>query len=213
MRWLLNSEREGRDMTREQDEPAGGGRRLLSRRTVLTTMGAVPILTVTASVMAATDASAAAANINPSAPKQTIKGFGAMSHAAWIGDLTAAQRDTAFGAGEGRLGFSLLRIPVGESQSDWGRDLATAQRAVALGATVFASPWNPPASMTETFTRGSQTNAKRLKYSAYGAYAQHLNDFTTYMRNNGVNLYAISVQNEPDYASTWTWWTAAEIVQ
>ena len=32
------------------------------------------------------------------------------------------------------------------------------------------------------------------------------------MRNNGVNLYAISVQNEPDYASEWTWWTSTEIV-
>lgn len=199
-------------MTKEQQDPAAGERRLLSRRTVLTTMGAVPILTVAASAVWATEASAAAANINPSAPRQTIRGFGAMSHAAWIGDLTAAQRDTAFGTGDGHLGFTVLRIPVNENQSDWSRDLATAQRAVALGATVFASPWNPPASMTETFTRGSQTNAKRLKYSAYGAYAQHLNDFTTYMRNNGVDLYAISVQNEPDYASTWTWWTADEIV-
>ncbi|MER7284001.1 cellulose binding domain-containing protein [Dactylosporangium sp. NPDC000244] len=197
-------------MNQDQQEP--GESRLLSRRAVLTTVGAVPILTVAASVLGATEASAATANVNPSAPRQTIRGFGAMSHAVWAGDLTAAQRDTAFGTGEGRLGFSLLRIPVNENQSDWGRDLATAQRAAALGATVFASPWNPPAGMTETFTRGSQTNAKRLKYSAYGAYAQHLNDFTTYMRNNGVNLYAISVQNEPDYASTWTWWTATEIV-
>ena len=134
-----------------------------------------------------------------------------MAHAAWIGDLTAAQRDTAFGTGEGRLGFSVLRIPVNENQADWSRDLATAQRAVALGATVFASPWNPPASMIETFTRGNQTNARRLRYSSYGAYAQHLNDFTTYMRNNGVNLYGISVQNEPDYAADWTWWTSAEM--
>jgi glucuronoarabinoxylan endo-1,4-beta-xylanase len=213
MRWLLNGEREGRDMTRERNEPAAGERRLLSRRTVLTTMGAVPVLTVAASIMAATDASAAAANINPSAPKQTIKGFGAMVHSAWMGDLTAAQRTTAFSAGDGQLGFSILRIPVGESQSDWGNDLATAKRAAELGATVFASPWNPPATMIETFTHGSQTNAKRLKSSSYGAYAQHLNDFTTYLRNNGVNLYAISVQNEPDYATDWTWWTSAEIVK
>ncbi len=202
----------GETVTQDQNESVGSERRLLSRRTVLTTVGAASVVTVAASIMKATDAVAAAANINPSAQKQTIRGFGAMCHAAWIGDLTAAQRETAFGTGDGRLGFSLLRIPVNENQSDWSRDLATAQRAVALGATVFASPWNPPASMTETFTHGSQTNAKRLKYSSYGAYAQHLNDFTTYLRNNGVNLYAISVQNEPDYASTWTWWTATEIV-
>ena len=200
-------------MKQDQNEPVSGERRLLSRRTVLTTVGAVPVLTVVASVVGATEAAAATANINPSAQRQTIRGFGGMAHAAWIGDLTAAQRDTAFGAGEGRLGFSVLRIPVGENQSDWSRDLATAKRAVELGATVIASPWNPPASMIETFTRGSQTNAKRLRYSSYGAYAQHLNDFTTYMRNNGVNLYGISVQNEPDYATDWTWWTSAEIVR
>ncbi|GIM96224.1 hypothetical protein Ato02nite_080170 [Paractinoplanes toevensis] len=136
-----------------------------------------------------------------------------MSHAAWIGDLTAAQRTTAFSNGEGQLGFSILRIPVGENSSDWSRDLATAKRAVELGATVFASPWNPPASMIETFTRNGVANQKRLKAGSYAAYATHLNDFTTYMKNNGVNLYAISMQNEPDYASEWTWWTTGEITK
>ncbi|GGQ24619.1 glucuronoxylanase xynC [Streptosporangium pseudovulgare] len=191
----------------------GGERRPLSRRTVLATMGALPVLTAAASVLGASEAAAATAVIDPSVRRQTIRGFGGMAHAAWAGDLTAAQRDTAFGAGEGRLGFSILRIPVGENQSDWSRDLATAKRAVELGATVFASPWNPPAGMVETFTRGSQTNAKRLRYGSYAAYAQHLNAFSTYMRNNGVNLYGISVQNEPDYAHDWTWWTPTEMVR
>ncbi|MER7364643.1 RICIN domain-containing protein [Nonomuraea wenchangensis] len=172
-------------------------------------MGALPVLAATARPASA----AGPVVIDPSARRQTIRGFGGMAHAAWIGDLTAAQRDTAFGAGEGRLGFSVLRIPVPENQADWSRDLATARRAVELGATVIASPWNPPASMVETFVRGSQTNARRLKYGSYGAYAQHLNDFTTYMRNNGVNLYGISVQNEPDYAQDWTWWTPTEMVR
>lgn len=201
-------------MTQGQNEPVSGDRGLLSRRSVLATIGALPVLAGTASVLGASAAAAAAAVvIDPSAQRQTIRGFGGMTHAAWAGDLTAAQRDTAFGTGDGKLGFSILRIPVGENQSDWSRDLATAKRAVELGATVFASPWNPPASMTETFVRGSQTNAKRLKYSSYAAYAQHLDAFTTYMRNNGVNLYGISVQNEPDYAQDWTWWTSAEIVR
>ncbi|MEU6741642.1 cellulose binding domain-containing protein [Streptosporangium sandarakinum] len=200
-------------MTQDQNEPVGGERRPLSRRTVLATMGALPVLTAAASVLGASEAAAATAVIDPSVRRQTIRGFGGMAHAAWAGDLTAAQRDTAFGAGEGRLGFSMLRIPVGENQSDWSRDLATAKRAVELGATVFASPWNPPAAMVETFTRGSQTNAKRLRYSSYAAYAQHLNAFSTYMRNNGVNLYGISVQNEPDYAHDWTWWTPTEMVR
>lgn len=129
-------------MTQDQIGPVSGERRSMSRRVVLTTLGAVPVAAATAA-LGATKASAAPASINPSASRQTIKGFGAMAHAAWIGDLTAAQRETAFGTGEGRLGFSVLRIPVGESQADFGRDLATAKRAVELGVTVFASPWNP----------------------------------------------------------------------
>ncbi|HUR07565.1 MAG TPA: hypothetical protein VM347_33830, partial [Nonomuraea sp.] len=184
-------------MTQGRNEPVGSERRSLSRRTVLAAMGAVPVLTATTSAVGSSGAAAATAAatavIDPSAQRQTIRGFGGMTHTAWIGDLTAAQRDTAFGTGEGRLGFSVLRIPVPENQADWSRDVATARRAIELGATVIASPWNPPAQMIETFTRGSQTNAKRLRYSAYGAYAQHLNDFTTYMRTNGVNLYGISV--------------------
>ncbi|GAA4515200.1 RICIN domain-containing protein [Nonomuraea ferruginea] len=183
----------------------------VSRRTMLATMGALPVIAATARPAGAT--AAAAAVIDPSAGRQTIRGFGGMTHSAWIGDLTAAQRDTAFGTGEGRLGFSVLRIPVPENQADWSRDLATARRAIELGATVIASPWNPPAHMVETFVRGSQTNARRLRYDMYGAYAQHLNDFNGFLRNNGVNLYGISVQNEPDYAHEWTWWTPAEMVR
>ncbi|WP_328752752.1 glucuronoxylanase [Streptomyces sp. NBC_00285] len=204
-------------MTENRNEPASGERRSPSRRTVLATVGALPVLTAAASVtgtIAAAGATAATtAVIDLSATRQTIRGFGGMSHTAWAGDLTAAQRDTAFGTGDGQLGFSLLRIPVAEDRTAWNRDLATAKRAAELGAAVIASPWNPPASMVETFVHGSQTNARRLRYDMYGAYAQHLNDFTTYLRNNGVNLYGISVQNEPDYAQDWTWWTPTEMVR
>nr|WP_234021680.1 glycoside hydrolase family 30 beta sandwich domain-containing protein [Streptomyces sp. 351MFTsu5.1] len=180
-------------------------------------MSALPVLaaTTTPAVGAPRTPSLAAATVtvDPSATRQTIRGFGGMNHPLWIGDLTAAQRDTAFGNGDGQLGFSVLRIFVSEDRANWSREVATAKRAVELGATVFASPWNPPAQMVETFVHGSQTNAKRLRSSMYGAYAQHLNDFVTFMRNNGVNLYAISVQNEPDYAQDWTWWTPAEMTR
>jgi glucuronoarabinoxylan endo-1,4-beta-xylanase len=203
--------------TQGRNEPVNGERKSPSRRTVLATMGALPVLTATTSAVGASGTAsataAATAVIDPAARRQTIRGFGGMTHSAWIGDLTAAQRDTAFGTSEGRLGLSVLRIPVPENQADWSRDLATAKRATELGATVIASPWNPPAHMVETFVHGTQTNARRLRYTMYGAYAQHLNDFNTFMRNNGVNLYGISVQNEPDFAQDWTWWTPAEMVR
>ncbi|WP_438448434.1 carbohydrate-binding protein [Gorillibacterium sp. sgz5001074] len=151
--------------------------------------------------------------VNVSAEKQLIRGFGGINHPAWAGDLTASQRETAFGNDANELGFSVLRIYVDENKDNWYRELDTAKNAIAHGAIVFASPWNPPSSMTETFNHNGDTAAKRLRYDKYAAYAQHLNDFVTYMKNNGVNLYAISVQNEPDYAHTWTWWTPQEILR
>ncbi len=207
-------------MTQDTHEPESCERKPPSRRTVLAAMGAVPVLTATASASASASAKGNAgtaatttAVVDPAARRQTIRGFGGMTHAAWIGDLTAAQRDTAFGTGEGRLGLSVLRLPVPENRADWSRDVATAKRAAELGATVFASPWNPPAHMVETFVHGSQTNARRLRHDMYGAYARHLNDFNAFLRNHGVNLYGISVQNEPDYAHDWTWWTPGELVR
>lgn len=202
-------------MAERRHGPASGGRGLPSRRAVLGTLGTAGVLGAFPVLGAARPAAALAVSvvIDPSAVRQTVRGFGGMSHTAWIGDLTTAQRDTAFGAGDGQLGFSLLRIPVPEDRAAWSRDLATAQRASALGAAVIASPWNPPAAMTETFVRGTQTDARRLRYDMYAAYAQHLNDFAVHLRSNGVNLYGVSVQNEPDYAHDWTWWTPAEMVR
>ncbi|WP_461036810.1 glucuronoarabinoxylan endo-1,4-beta-xylanase XynC [Streptomyces mayteni] len=204
-------------MTSRRDDSPVTEQQPPSRRAVLATMGALPVIataTPTAAAASAPPAVAAAdVIVNPSAARQTIRGFGGMNHTVWISDLTAAQRDTAFGGGEGQLGFSVLRIPVHEDRANWSREVATARRAIELGATVIASPWNPPANLVETFVRGSQTNARRLRYDSYGAYAQYLDDFVVFMRNNGVNLYAISVQNEPDYAHDWTWWTPTEMIR
>lgn len=152
------------------------------------------------------------ATVNLGTTAQLIRGFGGINHPVWAGDLTAAQRETAFGNGAGQMGMSVLRIWVSDKPSEWSRELATAKRAQELGLLIFASPWNPPAGMTELFTRNGTANQKRLKASSYAAYAQHLIDFVTYMKNNGINLYAISVQNEPDWGHDWTWWTPQEML-
>ncbi|WP_110822792.1 carbohydrate-binding protein [Paenibacillus illinoisensis] len=175
---------------------------------LLACLTALPLMLTPTHVSAASDA-----NINLSSEKQLIKGFGGINHPAWIGDLTVAQRETAFGNGPNQLGFSILRIYVDENRNNWYREVATAKRAIEQGALLFASPWNPPSDMVETFNRNGDTNAKRLRYDKYAAYAQHLNDFVTYMKDNGVDLYAISVQNEPDYAHEWTWWTPQEMLR
>lgn len=138
---------------------------------------------------------------------QTIRGFGGINHPEWAGDLTQAQRQTAFGNGENELGLTVLRVFVNPDSSQWNRALPTAQFATQMGVTVFASPWEPPASLTES---GGSNGKLHLPKSNYAAYAKHLNDFGTYMKNNNVDLYAISVQNEPDYASEWTYWSTDE---
>ena len=150
--------------------------------------------------------------INLNNTHQEIMGFGGMNHPTWAGDLTSSQRETAFGNGTNQLGFQVLRIWVDSDRNNWYKELATAKAALAKGAIVFATPWNPPSNLCETFYKNGSANAKRLKHDKYAAYAQHLNDFVTYMRNNGVELYGISVCNEPDYGHDWTWWTESEVV-
>ena len=157
-------------------------------------------------------ASASDAVINLSTKYQEIQGYGGMNHPSWAGDLTASQRETAFGNSTNQLGFSVLRIFIDSDSNNWYKEVATAKAAVAKGAIVFATPWNPPSNLCETFNHNGDTKAKRLRHDKYAQYANHLNNFVNFMKNNGVNLYAISMANEPDYGHDWTWWTSSEIV-
>lgn len=157
-------------------------------------------------------ASASDAVINLSTKYQEIQGYGGMNHPSWAGDLTAFQRETAFGNSTNQLGFSVLRIFIDSDSNNWYKEVATAKAAIAKGAIVFATPWNPPSNLCETFNHNGDTKAKRLRHDKYAQYANHLNNFVNYMKNNGVNLYAISMANEPDYGHDWTWWTSSEIV-
>ena len=47
----------------------------------------------------------------------------------------------------------------------------------------------------------------------YDEYAQHLQDYYLFMQRNGIDLYAVSVQNEPDFADTWTGWSSENMVR
>lgn len=146
--------------------------------------------------------------VNVNKTYQKIDGFGGINHPEWYGDLTDSDRAIAFENGNNQLGCTILRVFVNPDKNQWYKVLPTAQYAAKRGITIFASPWEPPASLAEN---GSAYGGKlHLPRKNYGAYAQHLNDFGKYMKQNGVNLYAISVQNEPDYAKDWTAWTPDE---
>ena len=156
--------------------------------------------------------SAGDATINVQKTYQYIRGFGGINLPDWISDLNQNQREKAFKNGAGQLGFTVLRVYVSDDSKAWYKSVETARFAQSLGATIFATPWNPPSSMTEQFSEGGRTG-KRLRKDKYGDYANHLNSFVQYMKSKGVTIYAISIQNEPDYAHEWTWWTPQECVE
>jgi glucuronoarabinoxylan endo-1,4-beta-xylanase len=139
---------------------------------------------------------------------QTIDGFGAMQDKGWTGyNLTSADYNTAFGNGPGQLGLTILRIRLYETQSQWGQDLVDAKAAYSRGMKVFATAWSPPTNL-----RVASGSSYKIDPSKYQAYVDHLNAFSAYMKTNGVNLYAIGFQNEPDWCSEWGCGTTTEMV-
>jgi O-glycosyl hydrolase len=151
---------------------------------------------------------------------QTIRGFGGST--AWLGQLTTQQAKALFSPTSG-LGLSILRVridPEGSASNNWATGEwttesmnATEAKSANPNAIVFASPWTPPASMKTSSTgqpyySGSPACSPGPGYcggyldsSNYAAYASYLENFVTYFANNGVNLYGISMQNEPDYSA------------
>ncbi|MBX3009020.1 MAG: T9SS type A sorting domain-containing protein [Melioribacteraceae bacterium] len=146
--------------------------------------------------------------VNFSNLRQLIRGFGAANILPWRPDMTSSEIETAFGTGDTQLGFSILRLMVQPDSNQWSMNVTTAKKAHEKGVLIFASPWNAPPRMTEVIN--GQT---RVRYDMYNDYADHLNAYTRFMLRNGVPLYAISVQNEPDYANEWTGWTADEMLR
>nr|ERO59009.1 YnfF [Dickeya solani D s0432-1] len=127
---------------------------------------------------------------------QTIQGFGGMDGAGWINDLTTEQINTAFGNDAGQIGLSIMRIRIDPDSNKWNIQVPSARQAVSLGAKLMATPWTPPAHMK---SNNSLINGGRLLPAYYSAYTSHLLDFSKYMQTNSASLYAISIQNEPDW--------------
>ena len=140
---------------------------------------------------------------------QTIRGFGGSE--AWMPQFSNALVSALYGTGSGDLGLTILRLRIDPSSttggSNWATELANAQEASALGATIIATPWTPPAAWKSS----DSTVEGTLNTTEYAAYANYLNLFTAYLANGGVSLYAISMQNEPDANVTYEScvWTGA----
>lgn len=143
-------------------------------------------------------------------PKQTIRGFG--GSAAWYySKMSDGRLNVLFGTGlADSLGLSILRLRIAPADwnastqtadtSQWSAEMDNGAAAQARGALVFASPWSPPASMKIVNTdRSSPLYSGRLDPAMYANYAKYLNAYIRYAASRNVNLYAVSLQNEPDW--------------
>ncbi len=161
---------------------------------------------------------AGTATINSATKYQTISGFGASSQ--WVESKITSSLATTFWADDsvnGHAGLSIIRLGVDDSgNSNWGTACGSATQALKINPNVlvFASPWSPPAKWkNNNATTGNNTgntngnpgsNTNQLSTSHYSDYATYLTNFVKACKSTyGFNLYALSVQNEPDYDVTY----------
>jgi glucuronoarabinoxylan endo-1,4-beta-xylanase len=134
---------------------------------------------------------------------QVIDGFGGSS--AWSGALSDATMDALYKNGTGQIGLTILRSRIDPNKS-WSQEKSNAQKAKARGATTFATPWSPPASMK---TNNNVNNGGSIKSTEWANYAAYLKEYIDYVGND---LDIISLQNEPDWAPNYEscTWTATQ---
>jgi glucuronoarabinoxylan endo-1,4-beta-xylanase len=170
---------------------------------------------------------------------QRIDGFGASS--AWNGSWTTAQADLLFSTNNNisyqsgtynGVGLSLLRNHITYASTTSSNatpgtvETSIMQMAQARGARVWSAPWTPAAGFKSTndiYDAGIATGGgiNGGSYLGFGNnitnlnYASQLANYVASMKNTyGVNLYALSIQNEPDVNVTSyeaCQWTGAQI--
>lgn len=142
---------------------------------------------------------------------QKVVGFGGMYNPAiWIASedrISSDELKTMYDS-DGQLQYSVLRLMIYADESKWAEDVDGALEAQNYGAIIFASPWDCTVALDDTITVDGE-KVKHLPEENYDAYADHLIAYYNYMKSQGVNIYAISVQNEPDMS--FTYWTPEEI--
>jgi glucuronoarabinoxylan endo-1,4-beta-xylanase len=130
--------------------------------------------------------------VNLADVQQNISGFGAST--AWGSTMSAADADTLWSTTTG-AGLSLHRVRI-DYQTGQTSELSIAKLAVAHGVKVWATPWTPPAADKAGATGANGEIEGTLSNAP--AFATFVAGFVNYMKAEGVNIYAVSAQNEPD---------------
>ena len=169
------------------------------KKTLFMAMSLMLLFVATASGQSSTKK--AVISIDSRIKYQHVTGFGGFSPSPqwsyWLGD---AEMNKLFGKGDTQLGLNILRLYIANSKNGWSAGVANAKIAKRHGAFIFASPWSPPASWK---SNNSDSNGGELLESHYADWANYLNDYYKYMKNQGVTIDAVSIQNEPDWNASY----------
>ena len=154
---------------------------------------------------------------------QTLLGFGgALTEAAYFNYscLSEVQKEEFINSvfGKEGLNYNLIRITIGScdfscSTYDYlesgefllKHDIDTIIPFIKKGKAikdlmVFASPWSPPAIYK---TNGIRQHGGKLKLDCYTNYASYLINYLKSMKDNGVKIDFMSIQNEPKAVQIW----------
>ena len=152
--------------------------------------------------------------------KQTITGFGA---ACCDGAMKPYGTDTnpvklLYGP-TSKIGLNIMRAEIspshtGDDGANWGNTynwqggVPSAKIVKQRGGIVFATPWSPPGDFkTNGTAQGGNSDDQgnqrgKLREDCYPKFFPWLNDYLKYMKSKGVQVDAVSIQNEPD------WWVS-----
>jgi len=170
--------------------------------------------------------------ITPSATYQSIVGFGAAFTETAVSNLckiTPAKKtrilNDFFNPYTG-AGYTLCRVTINScdfSISSYSYDdvagdydlnnfdiahdkkwmIPTIQQALKVPGSnfkLFGSPWSPPAWMK---SNGSMLNGGQLKSDCFSAWALYYVKYINAMKDNGIPIWGLTVQNEPWATQTW----------
>ncbi|HWW02993.1 MAG TPA: hypothetical protein VNZ64_25050 [Candidatus Acidoferrum sp.] len=136
--------------------------------------------------------------INWSEVHQRIDGFGASS--AWRSTWSPAVADMFFSTNAG-IGLSLLRTRIAPGGTTVENTIM--QLARDRGARVWSAPWSPATNFKTPNANGVISVNGGGFAGDYKGYASQLAGYVVDMKNMyGVSLYALSIQNEPDFNTT-----------
>jgi glucuronoarabinoxylan endo-1,4-beta-xylanase len=143
--------------------------------------------------------------VTPAKTYQVVDGFGEAD--VWQNSSSTAMQTLLWDPVNG-IGLNLLRVGIdgtsGKPNIMGAAGYADGQACVKYAGSackVWAAPWSPPAGDKDN---NNVNNGGHLQTSDYDSWAAVLAAFPAfYKKNGGVDLYALSAQNEPDFTASY----------